>query len=129
MTFGYQDLIGKPFRFGGRGPDEYDCWGLVRECLRRQGLNPPDYPSAELGTVNAATLAQAAPAWTAVQTPAFGCVVAFRMNCGMASHVGIVVGRHQFLHVLEHTHTCVERLSSPLWRNRITGFYLWEENA
>ena len=34
----YADLIGVPFRFGARGPDEYDCFGLTKEVLRRQGI-------------------------------------------------------------------------------------------
>jgi hypothetical protein len=29
------DLIGKPWRRDGRGPDVYDCWGLTREILLR----------------------------------------------------------------------------------------------
>lgn len=127
MSFEYQDLIGRSFRFGGRGPDEYDCWGLARECLRRQGLNPPDYPSTELGAENAETLSGAVPRWIELQEPEIGCVVAFRMSLGMASHVGIVVAPGRFLHVLEHTRACVERLSSPLWKRRIAGFYRWPD--
>ena len=32
------DLIGKPFRTGARGPAEYDCLGLTLEGLRRLGI-------------------------------------------------------------------------------------------
>ena len=41
------DLIGRPWRLGGRGPDAYDCWGLVREVLQRMrpGLPLPDWAS------------------------------------------------------------------------------------
>ena len=35
------DLRGKPFRWQGRGPDAYDCWGLVIEVLARRGLPSP----------------------------------------------------------------------------------------
>ena len=27
--------IGLMWRLGGRGPDAYDCWGLLRECRER----------------------------------------------------------------------------------------------
>jgi cell wall-associated NlpC family hydrolase len=27
------NLIGKPWVSGAQGPDEFDCWGLVRYCL------------------------------------------------------------------------------------------------
>jgi cell wall-associated NlpC family hydrolase len=37
-------LVGKPFQWQGRGPDGYDCWGLVREALQRLGkVTPPDF--------------------------------------------------------------------------------------
>jgi hypothetical protein len=44
------DLIGKPWRLGARGPDAYDCWGLVREVLQRMrpGLPLPDWASDEM---------------------------------------------------------------------------------
>jgi hypothetical protein len=33
-----EDLIGKKWTRGAIGPDEYDCWGLVHECLKRRGF-------------------------------------------------------------------------------------------
>ena len=32
------DLIGKPFKWGARGPDAYDCAGLTEEVLSRYGI-------------------------------------------------------------------------------------------
>lgn len=39
-----------PYVRGGRGPDEYDCWGLVRELLVH--LNWPELPSFGLITAH-----------------------------------------------------------------------------
>lgn len=37
-------LIGKPYRAGSSGPDEFDCIGLVRYYFRqRHGVELPDY--------------------------------------------------------------------------------------
>lgn len=45
----FNDLIGRPFARGGRGPDAFDCWGVVLEVRRRLGLAlPPDYASGAL---------------------------------------------------------------------------------
>ena len=33
----FSDLVGKPYGAGGRGPDFYDCYGLVIEAARRSG--------------------------------------------------------------------------------------------
>jgi len=35
----YDDLIGKPFKFGARGPEYYDCFGLAKEIFRRHGID------------------------------------------------------------------------------------------
>jgi len=38
-----EEFIGRPFERGGRGPDAYDCWGLVLALRRHLGLlEPPD---------------------------------------------------------------------------------------
>jgi len=33
------DLIGKPWSWGARGPDAYDCFGLLIEVSRRYGID------------------------------------------------------------------------------------------
>lgn len=38
----YKDLLGKPFRWGARGPDAFDCWGLVMAVFRRAGVDLKD---------------------------------------------------------------------------------------
>jgi cell wall-associated NlpC family hydrolase len=44
------DLPGKPWERGGRGPGAYDCWGLVLEVRRRLALPlPPDFASGAFG--------------------------------------------------------------------------------
>ena len=39
----YEDLIGVPFMDGGRDKNGMDCWGLVREYFKRQGIVVKDY--------------------------------------------------------------------------------------
>lgn len=43
-----QDLIGKPYVHGARGPDAFDCWGLCMEICGRGGWELPDYPVKHL---------------------------------------------------------------------------------
>ena len=38
----WSDLIGLPFKARGRGPNEYDCYGLLREIYKRRGIIVPD---------------------------------------------------------------------------------------
>ena len=42
MDFYVDDLLGKPYEEHGRGPDAYDCYGLVIEVERRLGKALPD---------------------------------------------------------------------------------------
>lgn len=39
----YDDLLGVPFRVHGRDRTGMDCYGLVLECLRREGKSLPDF--------------------------------------------------------------------------------------
>jgi cell wall-associated NlpC family hydrolase len=42
-------FIGRPFAYGARGPDAFDCWGLVLALRAALALPvPPDFASREL---------------------------------------------------------------------------------
>lgn len=46
----YEDLIGVPFQWNGRGPrygEGIDCWQLLRELHRRAGVEIPECDSFE----------------------------------------------------------------------------------
>ena len=44
----YESLIGKPYKIGARGPDEFDCYGLARHIqISRVGIDMPDVQFAE----------------------------------------------------------------------------------
>jgi cell wall-associated NlpC family hydrolase len=51
-----QDLIGKPYVKGARGPDAFDCWGVCVEVYRRLGVILPDYRAGHLTHAQAAAL-------------------------------------------------------------------------
>jgi hypothetical protein len=53
-----QDLIGKPYRPGARGPHEFDCWGLCAEVYRRRGIALPDYEARGLSHAQTLALVQ-----------------------------------------------------------------------
>ncbi len=46
MSGTWDDLIGKPYKLGATGPDEYDCFGLSMKVLERMGY-PLDMSVAE----------------------------------------------------------------------------------
>ncbi len=142
--------VGIPFRSGGR--DRHfgcDCYGLVWIVLREQfGVAAPSYSGAYADALEAREIAalisgETEARWQKdgrVSTRPYagaGAVVLFRI-AGHPWHVGIVVspddghGRgseasarseNWFLHIRRGTDSCLERLDSPRWTNRIVGFY------
>ena len=65
---------------------------------------------------------QDATDWVRGEHPQPRDVVVVRIT-GRPGHVGVCVGGGRFLHVEEGETSCIERLSSPVWRSRIEGFY------
>lgn len=147
----YSDLIGKGFAPGGRGPLQFDCYGLVKAVLERNGIPVPDYPSAEDAGMNAslilAALAESeteqaeektteagsptrasrvgVSQWERLSSPEANCVVLFRMDRREGTHVGVMLDGQRFLHALKETGVCVERVDSELWKRRVLGYYRW----
>lgn len=123
----FSDLIGKPFAFGARGPDAYDCYGLALEVKRRLGQLPPDFEHPETPEEIHRVILAATDRFAALAAPAPFSFVAFTIRYPFTSHVGIVLEDHvRFIHVLEKARVCIERLDSPVWKRRITGYYEWQ---
>ena len=116
----YADLIGKPFRFAARGPDAFDCWGILQCVLQRMGHTPTDFPS------NPALLQQAiSDEWQRLDgEPQPGDAILLRSyDTQIVWHVALVLSLGTMLHAHEVRGVCAERYDSPIWRRRIAGFY------
>lgn len=118
------DLIGTPFKYGGRSPDKdgaLDCYGVVVEMGRRRGLNFPERQFSEDLAVNHALMACQMDEWKRIEGPEPGSVVLIRI-LGKASHVGFVLDGFSFIHAWEGSNgVVVEPLED--WEKRIEGFY------
>lgn len=121
------DLIGKPFAYGGRGPDVYDCYGLALEVKRRLGEVPPDFDHPDTPEDIHRVILAASEYFQRIEAPQPFCFVTFTIRYPFTSHVGIVLeDRNRFIHILEKAAVCIERLDSLAWKRRITGFYTWK---
>jgi cell wall-associated NlpC family hydrolase len=119
----YADLIGKPFKLGSRGPDAFDCVGLVLEMAHRLGLEPPNYLScsAEFHRQAAEDYSRVADC-PKLKGPETGAMVLLRDDVN-AYHLGLMVDGFRFLHTRRDTGCIVSSVLDPLWRPRILGFY------
>jgi murein DD-endopeptidase len=127
VMFTYLDLLGKRFEYGGRGPDAYDCYGLMIETRKRVGLFMPDqYLSFEaLPERDAAFSAGAGSYFVQLPVPKPFCLVTFRIHPRFTTHIGMVLEDCvRFIHILRKMRVGIERLDYPHWQKRIAGF--WE---
>lgn len=114
------DLIGVPFAYGGRGPDSFDCYGLIMECARRAGKNLPDFGFASDQALISAMMGSTMPQWQETE-PGPGAVVLIRIG-RLVSHVGYMLNADHMIHAWHKTGgVTIERIDT--WQPRIVGFY------
>lgn len=108
--------IGKPWVAGGRGPESFDCWGLVYcayACLLQTeisllgGLDPKN-----LTDVVDAHVVEVAN-WERIQEPVDLCVVAMSKH-RLIHHVGlwIPVDNGVVLHCMDKSHVIAQSINS-----------------
>jgi cell wall-associated NlpC family hydrolase len=107
-------MIGIPYHWGGNDPDEgLDCSGFVRYVYRNTtGLLLPRQS------------AQISKTGSAVAKPDLhpGDLVFFDTPRGPATHVGIYMGDHRFIHAPKTgAYIRVESMTSPYWASRYHG--------
>lgn len=124
----YTDLIGAPFRDGGRGENgEYDCWGLALEIFRRAGY--PKLPDYRISCYDSDSIDERLNAhrqeWVKIEQPQEPCLVTIRFNeVIFINHCAVYIGNGLMIHTRERTGAVVERIDSPMWKRRIEGFYI-----
>ena len=121
--------IGLPYADKGRGPDSFDCWGLVRLFYAEQfGIVLPshlgDYESAKHQHEVSALIEREKQAgkWFEVPAPMFGDLVSMRI-AGQPWHVGIALGDGRMLHTMKRHESVIESHTSRLWAKRIDGYF------
>jgi cell wall-associated NlpC family hydrolase len=116
----FSDLVGVPFRYGGRGLDVYDCYGLVMECARRDGVMLPEFGFSDNQGMIAAMMGATMPQWKET-TCRPGAVVLLRVGRFVA-HVGYAIDGDRMVHTWESSGgVTIVRLND--WKQRIVGFY------
>ena len=129
-----EDLIGRPYRAGGQGPDAFDCWGLVRWVMaNRFGRALPAIPVGA-SDIRAVLIAfrhhPERRRWSAVERPGEGdCVLLRRSRHPVHVGVWLAADGGGLLHAVEGTGVVFQRprdLLASGWR--IEGFYRRDQN-
>ena len=121
--------VGLPFVERGRGPAEFDCWGLFRAAVLEQwGVDLPSHADAYTTEADRADLARiiegSLDGWTEIPASEarLGDGVLIRV-LGDECHVGLVVAPGWMLHTFRGRDSTVEPLSAVAWRNRVVGYF------
>lgn len=83
-----ESQIGAPYRYGGAGPDAFDCSGLVAYVHGRVGLAVPRTAAQQFAAARPVERGDLQP----------GDLVFFRLDGREVSHVGIYAGGDRFVH-------------------------------
>ena len=103
-------LRGSPYRYGGDGPDAFDCSGLVQYSYRQAGFDVPRTTDAQYDAVDRVYLSQLQP----------GDVLFFRIDGMGVQHVGVYVGDQRFVHAPKTgTPVHMSSLAQRYWRRRV----------
>lgn len=107
----YIDLIGAPYVRGARGPEAYDCYGLVKELFARAGNSVPDFDSPGTLEEIEALISDRSRKWRRVPIGTPGALLTFRVE-GYGAHVGFMLQNDLFIHAWEATGVAIERLTN-----------------
>ena len=104
------EQLGTPYRFGGNGPQGFDCSGLVRYSYGTAGLTlPRDTRQQRRLGQRVADPAQWRP----------GDLLFFTRSRGRALHVVLFIGDGEFVHAPSSGgQVRIERVDAPHWKRR-----------
>ena len=105
-------LRGRPYLKGGSTPTGFDCSGFTQYVFGRHGVALPREVREQFERGAPVTTGRVAP----------GDLLFFSTIAPGASHVGIAIGRGEFVHAPSSTGVVrVERLETSYWAQRFVG--------
>ena len=104
------DLLGATYKHGGRGPDAFDCSGLVYYAYKKAGLILP-VTAEEQGSSGVEVSHD-------LILP--GDLVVFKIKRDF--HVGIMLNEREFVHASKSRGVVIGDLSLPYWLRNLQGF-------
>ena len=106
-----ESRLGAPYRYGGTGPDAFDCSGLVAYAHREVGVPVPRTAAQQFAAARPVPRGDLRP----------GDLVFFRLGREV-SHVGIFAGGNRFVHAPQGGgHVRMASLDDEYFRRRFAG--------
>ena len=130
MRLKYHDLIGKPFKEFGRGPDHYDCYGVCIEVSARGGEPIPDYGSVPCDA-HEEILDRIGKHFHCVEEVTIPRQLDLVRLTGESgpTHMGIMVDDMNYLTTSKGTGVILVGVNHYLWKHLMRGFYRWKKRS
>jgi cell wall-associated NlpC family hydrolase len=107
-----ESRLGAPYRYGGAGPDAFDCSGLVTYAYRQLGFAVPRTAAQQFAAATPVPRGDLRP----------GDLVFFRLDGREVSHVGIYAGDDRFVHAPQSGgEVRMASLDDDFFRRRFAG--------
>jgi cell wall-associated NlpC family hydrolase len=107
-----ESRLGAPYRYGGAGPDAFDCSGLVAYAHGRAGIVVPRTAAQQYAAATPVPRSELRP----------GDLVFFRLSGRAVSHVGIYAGDDRFVHAPQSGgHVRFASLEEEVFRRSYVG--------
>lgn len=103
-------LLGKPYRSGAKGPDAFDCSGLVHYVYKKAGIEVP-VTTQQLDRAGHEIVGEDV-------LPAD--LILFRIRG--VYHVGIMINKKEFIHSSRSKGVSIDSSEQPYWKRGILGF-------
>ncbi|HKU45765.1 MAG TPA: C40 family peptidase [Burkholderiales bacterium] len=104
-------MVGKPYRFGGSSPAGFDCSGLVLYSYKQAGRALPHNTDKQRSISRSIKVAELRP----------GDLLFFNQEGKKYGHVGIYVGKGQFVHAPSSGKSVrSDRLDNPYWKKHLS---------
>lgn len=104
------NLQGKPYKGGARGPDFFDCSGLVHFVFKQHHISLPPTAEGRGGSGYDVSRDNIQP----------GDIVLFKIDRGW--HVGIMLNRNEFIHASRSRGVAIDGVDTNYWRKRFLFF-------
>lgn len=100
--------IGKNYRWGANGPEEFDCSGLVQFVYGALGVDLPRESRLQAAVGRSVARGELQP----------GDLVFFSLRSAGIDHVGIFTGEEEFVHAPRiHLPVTADSLNDPTWKS------------
>jgi NlpC/P60 family protein len=122
-AYDWNQWVGLSFRARGRGPDQFDCYGLLSAVLLdAKNMRLPAFLDDGVPVDQEAH--DHLERWVLVDAyyPLPFDILCFRMPNRLA-HLGLALDANHFLHITMGAHSRVERLRISSWRCKLRGIY------